>query len=73
VAGWFVVGFGGGVSDLVDEFSVAPGWLAGAVPVREEAESVPLGQAEAAGGTLLSHAAARWSGFISLLELCVEL
>ena len=47
VAGWFVVGFGGGVSDLVDEFAVAPGWLAGAVPIREEAESVPLGQAEA--------------------------
>lgn len=47
VACWFVVGFGAGIADLVDEFAIAPGGLAGAVPVREEAESVALGQAEA--------------------------
>ena len=31
----------------MDEIAVAPGWLAGAVPVREEAEGVGLRKAEA--------------------------
>jgi hypothetical protein len=43
MAGWFGVRLGSGLADLVDEFAIGPRWLAGLIPVREQANSVAFG------------------------------
>ena len=47
VPAWLVVGFLVGLADLVEQLSVGPWRLAGAVPVRQEREGVGCGKAEA--------------------------